>query len=217
MTQVAHPKTQHPKLPHPTTVLPAHGDPIRVVPLFVDKALVAQAPDVEAAPTPALTYRDGPLLEAVEVFTVFWGAAWNTAPQSTILGQLNTFFDTILTSPLIDQLSEYDDGGYTIGHGTRTGTITLTTPTLHHSVTDAAIQHMLQHEISTNRKFPPPSANTLYFVYLPPGVAAIQGGGAVLSGILWLSQRHRRPDLLCRHALRELHGVQGHDVRASTP
>lgn len=177
MTQVAQPKAQPTKPQHPTTVLPAHGDPIRVVPLMVDQSLVAPAPDIEAGPKPALTYRGGPLLDAVEVFTVFWGTAWNTTAQTTLVGKLNAFFDTILTSSLIDQLSEYNAGGYTIGHGKCTGTITLTTPALHHSVTDAAIQHMLQHEISTSRKFPAPSPNTLYFVYLPPGVAVVQGGG----------------------------------------
>jgi hypothetical protein len=35
---------------------------------------------------------------------------------------------------------------------------------------------MLQHQIATNGTFPQPSADTLYFVYLPPGVAVVQGG-----------------------------------------
>jgi hypothetical protein len=35
---------------------------------------------------------------------------------------------------------------------------------------------MLRHEISVNPSFPQPDANTLYFVYLPLGVVAVQGG-----------------------------------------
>ena len=35
---------------------------------------------------------------------------------------------------------------------------------------------MLQHQIATNNTFPQPSADTLYFVYLRPGVAVVQGG-----------------------------------------
>ena len=35
---------------------------------------------------------------------------------------------------------------------------------------------MLQHQIATNATFPQPSANTLYFVYLQPGVSIVQGG-----------------------------------------
>jgi hypothetical protein len=151
-------------------ILPAHGDPIRIVPLH--------APDVVAAPpgaAPHLTYRGGPLLTSVEVFTVFWGAAWQQQ-QAALAGSLNQFFDFILTSALIDQLAEYNVPGQAIVHGQRTGTVTLTNPRLHHSVSDHAIQHMLHQETTTNPAFPQPSANTLYFVYLPPGVAVVQGG-----------------------------------------
>jgi len=42
--------------------------PIRIVPLHPGKAKAA-APQV----TPKLTYRNGPLLTAVQVFTIFWG------------------------------------------------------------------------------------------------------------------------------------------------
>jgi len=155
-------------------VLHAHGDPIRVVPLRLPEEMKAAA-----ATPPQLTFRNGPLLSAVQVFTVFWGAAWQQSPQSDLANNLNQFFDFILTSPLIDQLSEYDvPGGQSIGHGKRVGTTTITTPHLRHSVSDNAIQHMLQQEISTNSAFPQPTSNTLYFVYLPPNVAVTQGGSA---------------------------------------
>lgn len=52
------------------SVLAARGDSIRVVPLHLPDELLA-APAVP----PQLTYRGGPLLTNVEVFTVFWGAA----------------------------------------------------------------------------------------------------------------------------------------------
>jgi hypothetical protein len=117
------------------------------------------------------------LLSAVEVFTVFWGPAWE-GPQSNLLPSLNAFFDFILTSALIDQLAEYNTPQYSIGHGRRTGTVTLTKPALRRSISDNAIQHMLQQEISTNPAFPQATPNTLYFIYLPPGVKVIQGGSA---------------------------------------
>jgi hypothetical protein len=153
-------------------VAPAHDDMIRIVETYVPDEL-------RTAPTtpPQLTYRGGPLLSAVEVFTVFWGAAWQNPPQSDMMWQLNEFFDFILTSPLIDQLKEYDTGQYSIGHGQCTGTTTVTTPALHHTVSDKAIQHTLEQEIASNPAFPHPSANTLYFIYLPPGVSVVQGGG----------------------------------------
>ncbi len=156
-------------------VLPAHGDLIRVVPLYRPEEITAR--QTGAAPPPHLTFHNGPLISAVEVFTIFWGSAWQQ-PQSNLANSLNQFFDFILKSSLLDQLAEYSVPGQSIVHGHRSGTVTITSPHLRHSVTDAAIQHMLQHEISSNAAFPQPSANTLYFVYLPPGVAAVQGGGA---------------------------------------
>lgn len=155
-------------------VFPSQADPIRIVPLHLPQELVGAAP----GPAPQLTYRNGPLIEAVEVFTIFWGSAWNQAQQTTLMQNLNQFFDFILTSQLIDQLGEYNVPGQTITHGKRTGTAVITTPTLQHSVTDKAIQHMLQQEIATNQQFPQPNPNSLYFVYLPPGVRVVQGGGS---------------------------------------
>ena len=168
--------------PSPTkSVIAAHGDAIRIVPLHVAES--AGTPTVEAAKmapavAPHLSYRNGPLLTAVEVFTIFWGAAWQQSANSALLAQVNQFFDFILTSPLIDQMAEYSVPGQTIGHGHHTGTLTITTPSLGRSVTDTAIQHMLQHLISTNAAVPPPTPNTLYFVYMPPGVKVVQGGSA---------------------------------------
>jgi hypothetical protein len=163
------------------SVVAAHGDAIRIVPLHV--ADTASTPTVEAAKlapavAPQLTYRGGPLLTAVEVFTIFWGAAWQQPANAALLSQVNQFFDYILTSPLIDQLAEYNVPNQAIGHGSHTGTLTITAPALGRSVTDTAIQHMLQNLISTNAAVPQPSPNTLYYVYVPPGVKVVQGGSA---------------------------------------
>ncbi|HEX5504256.1 MAG TPA: hypothetical protein VFW96_16645 [Thermomicrobiales bacterium] len=147
-----------------------HADPIRIVPLHLPGA--APAP----TPPPQLTYRGGPLIHAVEVFTVFWGAAWQRAPQDALARQLNQFFDTILTSALLDQLAEYNVAGQTIGYGRRVGTTTLTTPAPRRSVSDTALQRLLREQLAGNAAFPQPSANTLYFLYLPPGTTVTQGG-----------------------------------------
>ena len=164
------------QVPAMRMVLPAPGDAIRIVPTHDPAGLRAEIAGAPAAPPPHLSYRGGPLLSAVEVFTVFWGTAWQQSAQNAVATKLNQFFDFILTSALIDQLSEYSVPAHPIGRGRRTGTATIAHPTLRHSVTDSAIQHMLQQEISTNSAFPQPTANTLYFVYLPPGVKVSQGG-----------------------------------------
>ncbi|PYR44031.1 MAG: hypothetical protein DMF93_01450 [Acidobacteria bacterium] len=158
----------------------AHGDPIRIVPLNVGDTIL-QATEAFAAAAPALprlTYRNGPLITNVEVFTIFWGPGWQQAPNSALVTQINQFFEFILTSALIDQMHEYSVPGRKVAHGKRIGSIMIATPKLHASVTDAAVQHMLQHEITTNAAVPKPTPNTLYFVYLEPGVKVVQGGAA---------------------------------------
>jgi len=145
--------------------------PIRIVPLHPGPARVA-------APAPAkLTYRNGPLLTAVEVFTIFWGANWQQAPQSALIPQMNEFFDFILASQLIDQLDEYSVPGKKIVHGSLIGTLTLTSPAPGKSVDDSAIQSLVREQISA-KKFPATTPNTLYFLFLPPGITVTQGGSA---------------------------------------
>lgn len=157
-------------------IFPAHGDPIRIVPLSVPEELTSAK--AVAAAAPHLTYRNGPLLAAVEVFTIFWGAGWEKAPASHLISQVNDFFTYILTSSLMGQLSEYSVPGKTIGHGKFVGTLSITAPVLKTSVSDAAIQHMLQHLIATDSSVPQPSPDTLYFIYIQPGTKVVQGGSA---------------------------------------
>jgi len=144
--------------------------PLRIVPLH---------PHVRdaAAPQPQLTYRGGPLLTNVEVFTIFWGADWQQPTNSPLISEINSFFDDILSSSLIDQLAEYNVPGKSIGRGVLLGTNTFTESSPGKSVTDAAIQKFLQTQISAGA-FPAVTPNTLYFVYLPPGTQVKQGTAA---------------------------------------
>src|SRR3981081_1187870 len=91
--------------------------PIRIVPLHPGKAKPAPPPVAAELP-----YRNGPLLTSVQVFTVFWGAQWNTSPQDALLTKLNEFFDFILSSQLLDQLGEYSVPNQTISRGSLIGT-----------------------------------------------------------------------------------------------
>src|SRR5438045_6222755 len=113
--------------------------PIKVVPLR--SVAAAAAP---AAP-PQLTYRNGPLLASVQVFTIFWGADWQQQqPLVDMANQLNSFFQFILTSTLMDQMAEYSVAAFPIGPGQLIGTTTLADATFGGGVGDADIQQMLQ-------------------------------------------------------------------------
>jgi hypothetical protein len=144
--------------------------PLRIVPLY---------PHVRdaVAPAPQLTYRGGPLLSNVEVFTIFWGADWEQPVNTPFISEINAFFDDILASPLMDQLAEYSVSGKTIGRGVLLGTHTFTASSPGKSVTDAAIQKFLKAEIADGT-FPAVTENTLYFLYLPPGTTVKQGSSS---------------------------------------
>ncbi len=151
-----------------------YRDPIRVVPLCPE-GLIEAAPVAAAAAQ--LTYRNGPLLAKVKIFTIFWGSAWQQSGQNGLIDQLDSFFNYIVSSPLIDQLGEYSVSGYQIGYGSYLGTITVDSPDAQGTVDDTDIQSMLQQQISSGT-VPQPDANTLYFVFLPTGVTVTQGGSA---------------------------------------
>jgi hypothetical protein len=94
--------------------------------------------------------------------------------------QINQFFDFVLTSPLLDQLGEYSVAGMTIGQGSRTGSVILSTDPPS-AIADADVQKLIQQEISNDSAVPQPTPNSLYFVYLPPGVTISLDGSASCS------------------------------------
>src|ERR1700737_4017361 len=146
----------------------ANDAPIRIVPLRGE----ALAP----LTAPKLTYRGGPLLSEVQVFVFFWGDTWQQDPQVALVQQINSFFDYLLTSEMVDQLAEYSVPGQTIAHGTRTGSIELTTAPPR-SLSHGDVKQLLQQEISSHPPGPQPNSSSLYFVYLPPGVTVGLFGG----------------------------------------
>jgi hypothetical protein len=164
---------------------------VRVVPLHHPKPYVALANlgkkgeetdselfdnQVHAPPANAqLTYRGGHLLTSVKVHTVFWGKKWSAGPGAALLTQLNGFFTTILQSPLLGQLAEYNVPGQAIGPGTLDGTSTITDHAPKSVVTDSTIQRFLKAWIASGA-LPQNDPNMLYFIYLDPGVVSVMGG-----------------------------------------
>src|SRR5258708_4579305 len=164
------------------------GEAVRIVPLHYGRAWLeregAQRDKGDLfdgkphlAPLLArLTYRGGPLLQNVKVFTIFWGNQWqSSATAQPLMANVNQFFTGILASPLIDQLSEYSVPGKAIGHGAFIGTRVITLAAPVGSVTDSAIRVALAGWIKT-KVVPKNDADTLYFIYLEPGVVSIMGG-----------------------------------------
>lgn len=123
-----------------------------------------------------LTYRGGVLISSAKVFTIFWGQSWQDAANAkSLVAAMNKFFSDILVSPLIDQLSEYNVSGQTIGHGSVIGSKVITTGVPSGSISDSAIQKALKNWI-ISRTLPANDSNTIYFIFLESGIVSVMGG-----------------------------------------
>jgi hypothetical protein len=150
------------------------GRPIRIVPLHGPPRPTPPPPRARAVPAAELTYRGGPLLTAVQAVSVLWGAGWAETANRATAEQLAAFLKFVVASPYVDQLAEYNTPQHKIGRGTFGGTATVTDPAPDKSVTDAVLQRMLEGQVAAQR-LPAATANTLYVVFLPPGVTVVAG------------------------------------------
>ena len=187
------PRTSGKRLRPTMTVAAASNEHIHIVPLHYPKPVYSveelaaikaatAAGDLYdgrprlAAATARLTYRNGPLLQQPRVYCVYWGASWQSSPSAPALrGQIDQFFKDVLVSPLMDQLAEYNVKGQTIGHGQYLGSTVRTDSAPVGSVTDGVIRAQLLKWIKA-RAIPTNTPNSLYFIYLEPGVVSIMGG-----------------------------------------
>jgi hypothetical protein len=157
-------------MPGPRTVVP----PVE----FAPHAAAA----VVGAPGPSLQNHGGPVIQSVEVVPIYWGSAWSGADNSTLASKLDGFFDFIVTSEMMDMLGEYGTPASPIGRGRRIASVRMsasepgTQTATGRQVTDAQIQQSLQSWIA-NGTAPPTTANTLYFIYLPPATVCIDQNG----------------------------------------
>jgi hypothetical protein len=132
------------------------------------------------APTAQLTFHGGKVLGAVQVVPIYWGASWAAGNGAQLATQLDAFFDFLLTSSFMDLLAEYNTPTTTIGQGSRPSSVKVSgsepgDPTgTGRQVTDIQIQQALQGWIADGT-IPGTTANTLYFVYLPPDCVSILG------------------------------------------
>jgi hypothetical protein len=127
-------------------------------------------------PRARLTYRSGPLIRNARVFTVYWGAPWQSSPTARQLrAGLDRFLRDILISSLIDQLDEYSVRGQAIGHGRYLGSQVISASAPVGSVSDGTLRRELQKWIRSGA-VPKNTADSLYFVFLAPGVVSAMGG-----------------------------------------
>ena len=110
------------------------------------------------------THHGGPVIANVKVVTVFWNSH---VPDQ---GKLNSFYRTIVDSPHMDWLEEYNTSEQSIGRGSFLASYVDTGAPTRTSLRDPDIQKEIGRLIDTG-KVPEPDADTLYMVHFPAGVA----------------------------------------------
>ncbi len=125
--------------------------------------------------TPTVVYYGGNVLPHVEAQALFLGNEWSTAPANAAqTTTLNNFLTGLTGGAYMDALAR---AGYGVGRGTATaGAVDNAPIPVNTTVTDAALQAQIQHDI-TRGLLAPPDANRLYVVYVEPNVAVNLGGG----------------------------------------
>jgi hypothetical protein len=124
---------------------------------------------------PDVTYHGGPLLQNVQVESVYYGTAWNTNNSlQQQLQQTDGFLNYFVTSPYMSVLSQYN-----VSNGTfLTHDIIAQDPT--GSIDDSQIQTILNSEISSGH-LAKPGPNSLYVFFTTPGVEVTAHGQTSVS------------------------------------
>jgi hypothetical protein len=119
---------------------------------------------------PNISYHGGPLLQNVQVESVYDGSAWNTnATLQQLVPQVDGFLQYFVTSPYMDVLKQYN-----VGDGTFTGH-DVVAQGLGSQVSDSQIRSTLNAQINSGQ-LAAPNANSLYVVFAPPGVVVTANG-----------------------------------------
>jgi hypothetical protein len=119
-----------------------------------------------------VTYHGGPLLQHVQVESVYYGQAWSTdANLQQQTQQLDSFLTYFTDSPYMDVLKQYN-----VGHGTFTGhDIIAQNPPGGKQMDDSQIRAALDAEIATGH-LPAPTPDRLYVFFTAPGVVVTANG-----------------------------------------
>ena len=143
------------------------------------------------AATGNVQYFGGHVISHVQVVPVNWGN--NVAPA--VATGAEAFYGTIVNSPYIDWMGEYDTVGLKgatdqgpgtnqhVNRGTVLKTVTITPSVTSNSITDDQIQTEIKSQIAAG-KLPAPQVdpeggvNTLYMLSFPPQVTINDGSGA---------------------------------------
>jgi CSLREA domain-containing protein len=133
-----------------------------------------------------LTYGSGPLIQNVQIEPIFLkDTSSGKSAQASERAALDSFFNNIAAGSYIPSLlSQYSAGGQTIGAGSK-GANDIDVPVTRDSsftsvkngntysaISDSTIRNVIANQIAQGNTAPV-TANTLYFVFTPPGTPVV--------------------------------------------
>jgi hypothetical protein len=119
----------------------------------------------------SVSYHGGPLLQSVQVESVYYGQAWTTDPtlQQTI-AQTDTFFQYLVTSPYMAALGQYN-----VAAGSVLNDDIVNQNPAGQTISNTQIQQALNAEITAGR-LAAPNSNTMVVFFTAPGVVVTANG-----------------------------------------
>jgi hypothetical protein len=118
-----------------------------------------------------VTYHGGPLLQSVQIESVFCGQAWSTdANLQQLLSQTDGFLQYFPTSPYMNVLKQYN-----VGDGLFVNDLIINRNPSGQTIDDSQIRQILDSEIAAHQ-LPTPTANSLYVFFMPPSVVVTDNG-----------------------------------------
>lgn len=149
---------------------------LRLVPLLAAALTAVPAGAAPASRTPnrvRLTYHGGPLLQNVQVATLFWGSDWKA---NDLTDYFNGFFRALFADRrYLANLAQYNTTNYTIGNGALAAT-TTDDQKLGATIQDSDIRAEIRSQIAAGH-LPKPTADTVYFVFTPPKTVVVDEYG----------------------------------------
>lgn len=128
--------------------------------------------------TPRVTFRGGKILKTPKFVSIYLGKFWQTLKGKALKVYNDKFARSLFKSRHMEIWKEYG-----VGKGTFLGSDVVTPAVTSRTINDTQIQRLVQKEIDAGR-VPPENGETVYSVYLPPGmVLRAPGEGTSLDGI----------------------------------
>lgn len=117
-----------------------------------------------------VTFHGGPLLQNVQVESVYYGQPWTT--DSTLqqqASQTDGFLQYFTSSPYLDALAQYN-----VGHGSFVKNDVISQNPSGSTIDDSRIRNILNSQI-TGGQLSQPNGNSLYIFFTAPGVTVTDG------------------------------------------